>query len=416
MFLTGSVLLTLLGIPFGGLTTRFVQGVTVFVFARAALMPSHWREATAVSLAAALMLPLTMGLAAIASAPLRAQWSDPAAVLVFAHNTLFVLCAAAIGSAGSHMVWSARKQVQELRRLGSYRLRTRIGGGGVGDVWLAWQDPPGREVALKVLTEEASRDPDTVKRFEREARAVTRLTHPNTIRILDHGSTEDGVRYIAMELLHGLDVDALVRNRGPLPPARLIHLALQACGSLEEAHRAGIVHRDLKPANLFVARGFEGGDELKVLDFGLARVMRGATASSPSPATPEGIICGTPAFISPEAVSGDPVDARSDVYSLGAVLYFMATGTVVFPHLTIAECVLAHVGRAPEPPSKRCALVPPDVERIILRCLEKAPEKRYPGVAALAADLARCADAGKWTDDDAKAFWESAGRSNPTAA
>jgi serine/threonine protein kinase len=401
------VLITLIAIPVGGLTSRFVQGVALFVFARAVLIPSHWKSALAISLGSALMMPLTMAAAALWSAPLRMQWISPPALLVFLHNGLFVLGAAVVGSVGSHVLWTARTQVYEMRRLGSYRLRTRIGGGGVGDVWLAWQDPPGREVALKVLRDEALKDPDLVRRFEREARAVRRLEHPNTIRIFDYGASHDGVHYIAMELLHGLDVDALVRKYGPMPAARVIHLARQACGSLDEAHGMGIIHRDLKPANLFVVRADDGGDMLKVLDFGLVRILRSATSSSPSPVTPEGVICGTPAFISPEAVSGDRVDGRSDVYSLGAVLYFMLTGTVVFPHLTITESVMAHAGRAPEPPSKRLAGVPADLERLILRCLEKDPANRYASAAALAADLARCADAEMWSVEDARAFWES---------
>jgi serine/threonine-protein kinase len=127
----------------------------------------------------------------------------------------------------------------------------------------------------------------------------------------------------------------------------------------------------------------------------------------PSPVTPEGVICGTPAFISPECVSGENIDARSDLYSLGAVLYFMVTGTVVFPHLTISESVMAHLGRAPEPPSRRVGSVPPDVDRVILRCLEKRPADRYATAAALDQDLAGCADAGAWGAADARAFWES---------
>jgi hypothetical protein len=407
VFVIGSVLITMIAIPFGGLSSRFVQGVALFVFARAALIPSHWKQALTISLLSASMMPITMAAATLWSAAMRADWSNRQSILVFAHNALFVVGAAVIGSIGSHVVWTARRLVYELRRLGSYRLKTRIGGGGVGDVWLAWQDPPGREVALKVLRDEALNDPDLVRRFDREARAARRLVHPNTIRILDYGASADGVRFIAMELLHGLDVDALVRRYGPISPARLIYLAQQACGSLAEAHGKGIIHRDIKPANLFVARGEDGGDLLKVLDFGLARILRNVTSSSPSPITPEGIICGTPAFISPESISGEAVDARSDVYSLGAVLYFMATGTVVFPHLTITESVLAHAGRTPEPPSQRYELVPPDLERVILRCLAKRPANRFPSAAALANELGRCADAGKWTAEDARAFWES---------
>jgi hypothetical protein len=407
VFTVGSILITLIAIPFGGLTSRFVQGVALFVFARATLIPSHWKQALSISLLSALMMPLTMAAAAVWSATLRAQWSTPPALLVFAHNGLFVLSAAVVGSLGSHVLWTARNQVYELRKLGSYRLKTRIGGGGVGDVWLAWQDPPGREVAVKVLTDEALKDPELVHRFEREARAARRLVHPNTIHILEFGVSKDGVHYIAMELLHGLDLDALVKRYGPMPAARAIHLARQACGSLDEAHRKGIIHRDVKPANLFVARADDGSDMLKVLDFGLARILRSATSSSPSPVTPEGVICGTPAFISPEAVSGEGLDPRSDLYSLGAVIYFMVTGTVVFPHLTIGESVMAHAGRAPQPPSQRLAGVPADLERVILRCLEKTLANRYPTAAALAADLGLCADADKWSAEDAIAFWHS---------
>jgi serine/threonine-protein kinase len=407
VFVIGTALLTLIAIPFGGLTSRFVQGIIIFVFARAALIPSHWKQAAGVSLASAFTLPLTMAVASAFDPALRAQWTSASAVLILAHNGIFVLSAAVIGSAGSHLVWMARKQVHELRKLGIYRLRRRIGFGGASEVWLAWQDPPGREVALKVLKDVSLDDPDGTRRFEREARAAIRLSHPNTIRVLDFGTTDDGVRYIAMERLKGLDLDALVKAFGPMPPARAIYLARQACGSLTEAHKKNVIHRDLKPANIFITRADDGADLLKVLDFGLARIGSDASASSPSPLTPEGIICGTPAFISPEAVSGERTDARSDLYSLGAVLYFMVTGTVVFPHLTVSESLLAHAGRKPEPPSRRAPDVPADLERIILRCLEKRPIDRYASAAEVDADLARCADADQWTAGDARAFWGS---------
>jgi serine/threonine-protein kinase len=407
VFAIGSALITLMAIPIGGLTSRFVTGVVIFVFARAALVPSHWRHALAVSLVSALMPVVTLAAGALIDADLLAQWRSPRAVLVFAHDETFVIAAAIIGSIGSHLVWMARKQVRELRRLGSYRLRSCIGIGGVGEVWRAWQDPPGREVALKVLRAAAIEDAEAVRRFEREARAASALTHPNTVHVFDYGETEDGVRYIAMELLHGMNVDAIVRADGPMPAGRVIHLAAQACASLAEAHERGIVHRDIKPANLFVVRSDGGDDLLKVLDFGLARVLAGdASASSPSPVTPEGVICGTPAFISPEAVSGELCDARSDVYSLGAAMYFMLTGTVVFPHLTISESILAHTGRKPEPPSSRVADVPKDLEQIILRCLEKNATHRFASANALRDALRSCKDASSWTRWDAVRFWD----------
>src|SRR5205807_9068569 len=150
---------------------------------------------------------------------------------------------------------------------------------------------------------------------------------PNTIRVIEYGASDDGVCFMAMELLDGVDLDKLVTRRGPLPAARAIHFALQACGSLAEAHAAGIVHRDIKPANLFVTR--VGGEEsfLKLLDFGVAHVME---ADRSVTMTEMGMVVGTPAYMAPEACGGERADARSDLYSLGAVLYFMLTGTELY--------------------------------------------------------------------------------------
>ncbi|MGH7296003.1 MAG: serine/threonine-protein kinase, partial [Polyangiaceae bacterium] len=256
-----------------------------------------------------------------------------------------------------------------------------------------------RDVALKVLRDQSWRSEDAVRRFTLEARAASHLKHPNTIRIFDFGASDDGVLFIAMELLEGLDVDALVASSGRLPAARVIHLARQACASLSEAHARGIVHRDIKPANLFVARVGGVLDMLKVLDFGVARLQGPAHAL-----TEEGTLFGTPDFMSPEMCGGEPIDARSDVYSLGASLHFMLTGASLFPDRSVSEVIMMHISRMPEPPSTRAA-VSADLDAVVMKCLAKSPVDRYASVDELAVALAACADAGRWSQVDAQAWW-----------
>ncbi|HEY8090009.1 MAG TPA: serine/threonine-protein kinase [Polyangiaceae bacterium] len=400
VFVLGGALLGLMAVRLGGLTCRYSQGVMIFVFARCTVFPLPWRRALPVPAACIAAYPLALVVATFFVPELRAQWRDRAALGVLLDSQMFVLAATAVGIFASHMIDHARRQVREARILGAYRLKVRIGRGASGDVWLARQTTLERDVALKVLRDQSWRSEEAVRRFTTEARAASRLKHPNTIRIFDFGASDDGVLFIAMELLEGLDADALVASSGPVAPARVIHLARQACASLSEAHGRGILHRDIKPANLFVAHVGGVLDMLKVLDFGVARLQGPAQAQ-----TEEGVLFGTPDFMSPETCGGEPVDARSDVYALGASLYFMLTGSVLFPGHSVNEVIMMQVSRMPDLPSSRVAGLPADLEAVVMKCLSKAPRDRYASVDQLDAALHACADAGRWTQRDAQSWW-----------
>ena len=390
LFVLGGALLGLMTLPLEGLASRYSQGVLIFVFARCTVFPLPWRKAVPVPLATVAAYPAALALASLVSPALRAQWGDRATLGVLVDNSMFVVAGTAVGIFASHLIDHAQRQVREARQLGSYRLKARIGRGSSGDVWLARQLPLERDVALKVLRDQSWRSDEAVKRFAREARAASRLKHPNTIRIFDFGASDDGVLYIAMELLDGLDLEALVAESGPLPAARVVRLARQACGSLAEAHARGILHRDVKPANLFVARVGEQRDVVKVLDFGVARLQGPAQTQSEA-----GAIFGTPDFMAPEMCGGEGADPRSDVYSLGASIYFALTGTALFPDKTVTEVIMMHITRVPDAPSSRVQGIPDDLERVVMKCLAKDPADRYQSATELERALAACRTAAR---------------------
>jgi serine/threonine-protein kinase len=396
LFTLGGALLALMTIPLEGLASRYSQGVLIFVFARCAVFPLPWKRAISVPAATVVAYPSALAVASLFSPALRAQWVQRATLSVLVENTMFLVVGTAVGILASHMIDHAQRQVREARQLGSYRLKARIGRGSAGDVWLARQLPLDRDVALKVLRDQSWRSQEAVRRFQREARAASRLEHPNTIRIFDFGASDDGVLFIAMELLEGHDLEVIVNENGPLPAARVIHLARQVCGSLAEAHARGILHRDIKPANLFVTHVGDHHDVVKVLDFGVARLQGPAQTQ-----TETGAILGTPDYLAPETCDGEGADARSDVYSLGAALYFMLTGTPLFPGHTLTEVIMMHITREPDPPSKRVSSVPQDLERVVMKCLAKDPAERHQSIGELDRALAACSDAGKWTAADA---------------
>ncbi|MCB9557282.1 MAG: serine/threonine protein kinase [Deltaproteobacteria bacterium] len=277
------------------------------------------------------------------------------------------------------------------RVLGSYRVLDLIGSGGMGRVYLAEHVMLGRKVALKLLRPEYAVKTDAVHRFFQEARAVNRIGHANIVDITDFVSLATGETFFIMELLRGNDLAELLRNRGVLLPLeRALQITLQVCDGLEAAHQAGVIHRDLKPDNVFLLDQPKGGKFVKLLDFGVAKLQADPETHN-SWETAAGSVIGTPAYMSPEQASGLTADNRSDIYSLGAILYEMFAGQPVFKKKTFGEFVVAHMNDIPKPPRDlpNGARVPRPLERIILRCLEKSPDRRYQSVDELRADLLR---------------------------
>ena len=230
---------------------------------------------------------------------------------------------------------------------GRFRIRNAIARGGMGKVYRAEQEPLGREIALKVLhpNYQGDSDPEFHKRFYLEASTQSKLTHPNTVTIFDYGKTEDEIYFIAMELLEGRTMHRALRDDGPFPPERALHICRQVCRSLREAHSLGVIHRDLKPANVFLVRHGEEQDFVKVLDFGLVKDL----GDKGEDLTQTGLFMGSPKYMSPEQIKGDAVDHRCDVYALGVMLYEMLAGKVPFNHPNSVNILMAHVHEAVPP-------------------------------------------------------------------
>ncbi len=322
-------------------------------------------------------------------------------------NILFLAIGLVLAIYGSFLVNGLRTQLHRARKFGQYQLLRKLGEGGMGEVYLAEHQLLKRPCALKLIKAEAGADPISLARFEREVRSAARLTHPNSIDIYDYGHTDDGTFYYVMEFLQGLSLSDLVRRAGPLPPGRVIYLFRQVCAGLAEAHALGLVHRDLKPANIFVAvRGGES-DVAKVLDFGLVKLTKDPEAAE---LTSDMTVSGTPQFMAPEQTVGDrSLDARADIYALGAMMYFTLTGRPPFSGENAFAVMMAHARDPVVPPSQIRPDVPEDLERVILRCLAKKPEDRYPTVKALGEALAACAAASAWGANRADAWWASEG-------
>lgn len=377
----------------GGLGSPYATGVILVMFCRSAFVVERWQRGLMANGIVVASFPAMLIVSSLFVPELRPEWSSSAALAGFALNICFLLGALVFVVVAGHSAWALRREVFEARSIGRYRLKTLLGRGGMGEVWVAHHTGLRRDVALKVLRPNVAAEAEAVQRFEREVAATTELVHPNTVRVFDYGMTEDGIWYYAMELLEGSDLRSLVAYEGALVPERALHFAQQAASALAEAHQVGIVHRDIKPENLFITRAGLEGDFLKVLDFGIAKT----NDAQDSGLTRTGAIVGTPAYMSPEAARGRAVDARSDVYALGAVMYFMLTGTPPFTAEGTADLLLAHVGEQAEAPSQRAGKpLPADFEAVILRCLEKQPERRFGSGSELADALAQCVGAGTW--------------------
>jgi DNA-binding NtrC family response regulator len=288
--------------------------------------------------------------------------------------------------------------------LGSYRLLEKLGEGGMGEVWRARHQLLARPCAVKLIRQErlaGASSEKAVARFRQEARAISQMSSPNTVRLYDFGVSESGSLYFVMELLVGLDLATLVQRFGPLPPERVVGVLRQACRSLAEAHAAGLLHRDIKPHNLLLCRLGLDFDVVKVLDFGLVKSLREGNAEL----TADGALTGTPAYMPPERVFGDAADERSDIYSLGCVAYWMLTGRPVFTGETMALLV-HHAKTAPEPLSKIAGVaIPAQLERLVMSCIEKDPQRRPASALELWQRLGELTLDTPWTPERAEEWW-----------
>ncbi len=272
---------------------------------------------------------------------------------------------------------------------GRFRLEAPIGAGAMGRVYRGAQLPVGEPVAIKLLHDHLGRDPRVAKRFDREARAASRLAHPSSVKILDFGEAEDGTLYIAMELLEGDDLQAIIDSDAPLAPPRIGDLMVQTLRALDQAHAAGIIHRDLKPENVVVIEDAEGRERVKVCDFGIAKIVEGD--SKITAITKDGYVCGTPEYMAPEQARGEAIDARTDVYAAGVMLYQMLTGSVPFRASSALGVITKHVKEAPLAPREARPewSIPASLERVALTALAKRPDERYASAAAMADAIER---------------------------
>ncbi len=380
--------------------------------ARAALVPTSPRH-TAV-LTAALGVPLIavwlidLGLFTIPADPGTPEYyqslgSEPAVVTAILAAIWWAITTA-VCYVISRVVHGLRVEMLAARKLGQYTLEEKLGEGGMGEVYRARHSRLRRPTAIKLLPASRSSEKD-VARFETEVQHTAELTHPNTITIYDYGRTDDGVFYYAMEHLAGATLAEVVNIDGPQPEARVIKILEQAAGALQEAHEAGLIHRDIKPANIMLARRGTDPDTVKVLDFGLVRAI---DRKDDGALTRDGTLVGTPMYMAPEVITSDgDAGPLADIYALGAVGYFLLTGTHVFSGASMVELCAHHLHTKPDPITDRLGRsVDDDLAAVVMQCLAKKPEDRPDGAAALIEKLQSCERHNHWTARDASGWWK----------
>lgn len=412
----------------------FVINWGLLIMGYSVLIPNTWRRC---------LLILSLMVTGAVGSVFAGAYLNP----VLAHHRFriiatispFIIAFAAVGLYGSHKLATLGKQAFTAQQVGQYVLKQQIGKGGMGEVFLAQHRLLRRPCAVKLIRSRQAGSASSLARFEREVQAMARLTHPNTVEIYDYGRTRDGTFYYAMEYLPGLTSEDLVKRHGCLPAERVVYLLLQVCRALREAHHAGLIHRDIKPGNLFVSERGGEHDVMKLLDFGLVGVAGDSepqptsedrTAHEPSAAEPmslptdgmlesqdnvrltqAGHILGTPAYLSPEQAAGRDVDARSDIYSLGAVGYYLLSGRPPFLRSTPAQMYKAHQYEQPTPISTYVPTIPADLESVLHRCLAKEPIDRFADIRALEEALLSCECAHAWNSEKAARWWTAVHKS-----
>jgi eukaryotic-like serine/threonine-protein kinase len=366
-----------------------------------ALIPNTWRRCAAVVTVLALSPLIVFALLSLWLRPLQTE----VVVTILSNLALWLGVAVTVVVFTAYRIEMLRQEAADARKLGQYVLKERLGAGGMGEVYLAEHVLLCRPCAVKLIRPERAADQIELLRFEREVRLTATLTHPNTIQVFDYGHTEDKVFYYVMEYLEGLTLEDIVRRHGPLPPARAIYFLRQVCAALQEAHDVGLIHRDVKPSNVRVCERGGEHDVIKLLDFGLVLPFIGASEGE-TKLTQEGTITGTPDYMSPEqAVGKQNVDGRSDIYSVGALAYYLLTGAPPFVYPSPIRILAAHLYEAARPLIERRADLPGDLEAIVLRCLAKDPNDRFPDARSLEQALAGCGTSDDWSAKEAASWW-----------
>jgi serine/threonine-protein kinase len=378
--------------------------IVVVILLHPLIVPAPMAKACAASLVAA-----SMDFVGLAIAGARGAALPPLSVMMWTYLPNYLCAALAVVPTRVRM--RMEEHHTKARELGSYKMGDLISRGGMGEIYRAEHRMLVRPAAVKLIrpdflgsvNEEERRR--VLQRFQREAKVTARLRSPHTVAVYDYGVALDGTLYYVMELLEGLDLQALVEKFGPLPAERAIHILLQVCDSLGEAHECGLIHRDIKPSNVCLSHYGSRVDFVKVLDFGLAR--RSDLAQVDVQLTATMTVLGTPGFMAPEQILGSAaIGPRTDLYAVGCLAYWLLTGQQVFEGEPPAAMFAHHVSTAPVPPSHRSELtVPGSLDQIVLACLEKDPERRPSSADALAGLLRGVQPLPPWTAERARQWW-----------
>ncbi len=412
-FVVAGVFLSLMTVEDETQILQVLLALTVTVMVRAILMPS--RPGRTLLLSALVFAPtVVVCIARHHPTAFLPGFSPGYQKLHMTLNTvLWSVLGTTLATIVSRVLYGLRQQVAEASELGQYLLEEKIGGGGMGEVWRARHRLLIRPAAIKLIrrraTDAMSEDPELmVRRFEREARATAALTSPHTVQLYDFGVAEDGRLYYVMELLDGLDLETMVRQHGPLPPERVVHLLRQACSALQDAHSNGLVHRDIKPANVVLSRAGTTFDFVKVLDFGLVKLDGARVADRKAiDLSGEDSWSGTPGYMAPEVVLGaTETDHRVDLYALGCVAYWLLTGKLVFEGENAIQVMLQHAQAEPRRPSQRVdRAIPVALEDLVMQCLEKDPARRPESAEVVSHRLDAVPLPSVWSEEQAEQWW-----------
>ena len=379
---------------------QFLMGWCILIFIYGTLLPNTWQRGATIMIPAAILPYLLIALQ---------RWFSPEVASLLdadkASSALpYPLVAALIAIFAAYAINSARREAFKARQFGQYRLMEKLGAGGMGEVYKAEHVLLKRPCAIKLIKAASESDAASIARFEKEVKTTAKLTHWNTIEIYDYGRTDDGTFYYVMEFLPGKSLEDLVEKHGPLPPERVVYLLRQICGALQEAHSVGLIHRDIKPANIFASQRGGVYDVAKLLDFGLVKELNDKADAGAK----YGSFSGTPLYMSPEQASAyEEVDGRADIYSLGAVAYYLLTGQPPFTSKNVLELLAAHRNSEVAPPSHLATAIPADLDQVILKCMAKKASERFQDAASLMAALDGCSVAQHWGAEQAANWWRS---------